>query len=69
MEYKVIVRDRETGEEKYIKGLNRADSEKEALTQARDVGKQVYISWADANGRSGYLNRDGMTDKCPGEPW
>ena len=47
MEYKVIVRDRETGEEKYIKGLNRADSEKSALTQARDAGKQVYISWAD----------------------
>jgi hypothetical protein len=69
VDYKVIVRDRETGEEKYIEGLNKAASEKEALTQARDGGKQVYISWTDAKGRSGYLNRDGATENCPGEPW
>lgn len=69
MDYKVIVRDRETGEEKYINGLDKSDSEKEALMQAKDAGKQVYISWSDANGRSGYLNRDGATENCPGEPW
>ena len=69
MEYKVIIRDREEGTEKYITGLNKAQSEKEALSQARDAGKLDYISWTDANGRNGYLNRDGATDVCPGEPW
>ncbi len=67
--YKVIVRDRESGVEEYIDNLTREQAEKEAATRARDAGKQVYVSWVDSDGKNGYLNREGPTADCPGEPW
>ncbi|MEG0383087.1 MAG: hypothetical protein RR514_07465 [Christensenella sp.] len=69
MTYKVIIRSRESGEEEYIDGLSKASAEREALVHSKDPAKQVYISWTDSKNRSGYLNRDGCTADCPGEPW
>lgn len=69
MTYKVIVRDRESGHEEYIDDLDKTRAEKEALSRSKDAGKQVYVSWVDAKGKSGYLNPDGPTTECPGEPW
>ncbi len=69
MTYKVIVRDRESGREEYVENLDKTSAEKEALSRARDEAKQVYVSWVDAKGKSGYLNREGPTTVCPGEPW
>lgn len=69
MTYKVIVRDRESGIEEYIDNLDKAKAEKEALVRSKDATKQVYVSWVDAKGKNGYLNREGPTTDCPGEPW
>lgn len=69
MTYKVIIRDRETGVEEYIDGLTKAASQKEAEARSGDCDKLVYVSWEDKRGRNGYLNREGSTTDCPGEPW
>ncbi|WP_066645792.1 hypothetical protein [Christensenella timonensis] len=69
MTYKVIVRDPKFGTEEYIDGLDKNKAIAEASKQADDKSKQVYVSFAKADGTTGYLNREGPTDKCPGEPW
>ncbi len=68
MKYKVIVRDPDAGTEDYFDDLTKANAIAEAAKQAGDRSKAVYIEWTDAQGKTGYMNRDGGTD-CPGEPW
>lgn len=69
MAYKVIVRDPKFGTEEYIDDLQKDQAIAEASKQAGDKSKQVYVSFVKSDGTTGYLNRGGPTDKCPGEPW
>ena len=69
MTYKVIVRDPKAGTERYIDNLTKEQSIMEAAKQSDDRDKLVYVSYTDPNGSTGYLNRTGPADNCPGEPW
>lgn len=69
MTYKIIVRDPSEGTEIYLDNLTKEQAIKEAEERAKDSTKQVYISFVDDEGHGGYLNRDGATCNCPGEPW
>ncbi|MGI6152344.1 MAG: hypothetical protein ACOYJB_00740 [Christensenellaceae bacterium] len=68
MNYKVIIRDKEEGNEDYLDGLTKPKAIEEAAKQAADASKNIYIEWTNAKGENGYLNRNGDMD-CPGEPW
>ncbi len=69
MTYKVIVRDPAAGTETYVDNLTKPQAVKEAEDRSSDKTKKVYISFVQSNGKEGYLNRDGATCDCPGEPW
>ena len=42
-----------------LHGLTQAAAEQEADRLSRDDDASVYVTWADADGVTGYLNRDG----------